>query len=58
MITAFLNCHVKQESSGCDILLKRLEATQKVLTNGEKEKPWPGFVDRYAVGMKFYRKDM
>lgn len=56
MVTAFLDCHVKKVSEACETLPKRLEATQQTLPHGGKEKPWPGFADRYGVGMKFYRR--
>lgn len=56
MTLAFLDCYVKQQTSACDYLPKRESATQKKLADGKLMDPWPGFANRWAVGMKFMRK--
>lgn len=54
---AFLNCHVKSLKNACDMLPKRLLSTQKKQADGSFTKAWPGFVNRWGVGLWFYRKD-
>lgn len=56
MVTAFLDCHIKKVPEACETLPKRQLANQQATLDGKKEKPWPGFADRYAVGMEFYRR--
>ncbi|MFT6407618.1 MAG: putative dienelactone hydrolase [Arenicella sp.] len=55
MVLAFLDHHVKQDKTAGDYLLKRESAIQ---TKGEDAKlndAWPGFPDRWAVGLSFVR---
>lgn len=56
MILAFLNCHVKSAQSDCNMLPNRLYATQKPQANGELTTAWPGFANRWGVGLQFHRK--
>lgn len=56
MTLAFLDCYVKQQTSACEYLPKRESATQQKLADGKLMDPWPGFANRWAVGMKFMRK--
>lgn len=54
---AFLNCHVKSLKSDCDMLPSRLSSTQKKQPDGTLTKAWPGFAERWGVGLLFYRKE-
>jgi len=55
MVLAFLNHHVKRDKSAEAYLPKRELATQTKDANGELNSPWPGFPDRWAVGVRFIR---
>jgi hypothetical protein len=56
MTLAFLDCYVKQQATSCDYLPKRENATQSKQADGRLSEPWPGFANRWGVGMKFIRK--
>ncbi len=56
MTLAFLNCYVKKHVSACDYLPKRESSTQVKQAGGKLTDPWPGFANRWAVGMRFVRK--
>ena len=71
MILAFLDCYIGTESTdaeaseassnqsrdaACAMLPTRMLATQEKNEEGEMSKPWPGFIDRWSVGMQFHRK--
>ena len=55
MILAFLNRHLKQDKTAEAYLPQRELATQMKNQKGELEPPWPGFPDRWAVGLRFIR---
>jgi predicted dienelactone hydrolase len=55
MSLAFLDCFVKSDDSKCTYLPKRDSATQIKDSSGQLAQPWPGFPDRWATGMGFYR---
>ncbi|WP_339723410.1 acetylhydrolase [uncultured Paraglaciecola sp.] len=56
MTLAFLDCYVKKQASSCGYLPKRENATQSKTSEGKLTDPWPGFANRWGVGMKFMRK--
>jgi alpha-beta hydrolase superfamily lysophospholipase len=56
MTLAFLDCYVKKQTSSCEYLPKRESATQTKQADGKLSDPWPGFANRWGVGMKFMRK--
>jgi predicted dienelactone hydrolase len=56
MTLAFLDCYVKEQTSSCEYLPKRESAVQTKQANGTLSDPWPGFANRWGVGMKFLRK--
>lgn len=55
MVIAFLNCHLKQQPTACNYLPKRNSAEQTKSADGSLTKPWPGFTDRWGLGMRFLR---
>lgn len=55
MTLAFLDCHVKDQQSRCEYLPKQVNATQNRKADGGYTKPWLGFSERWAAGIKFYR---
>ena len=55
MTLAFLDCHVKERAEACSFLPERERATQTRGDDGALSEPWPGFGDRWAVGMRFQR---
>ena len=55
MVLAFLDCHVKAADERCEYLPRREVATQVRGGDGQLSEPWPGFGDRWATGMRFYR---
>jgi len=55
MVLAFLDCHVKSQKDACTYLPRRQHATQTKQADGSLTKPWPGFTDRWALGMQFFR---
>lgn len=57
MTLAFLNCHVKSRKDDCDMLPTRLSATQTKQPDGSLTQAWPGFSNRWGVGLLFYRKN-
>lgn len=54
MILAFLDCHIKNQH--CEMLPMRVDATQSKDKKGALNAPWPGFVNRFATGIRFYRR--
>jgi hypothetical protein len=56
MTLAFLDCYVKEQVSACGYLPRRESATQQKLADGKLMDPWPGFANRWGVGMRFVRK--
>jgi alpha-beta hydrolase superfamily lysophospholipase len=56
MSLAFLDCYIKEQESACGYLPKRESSTQVKLADGSTSKPWPGFANRWGVGLKFFRK--
>ena len=55
MSLAFLDCFVKKDDGKCAYLPQRDNATQVKDANGKLTKAWPGFADRWATGIRFYR---
>jgi len=55
MVLAFLNHHVRRDKVAKTYLPKRELATQTKDENGKLNAPWPGFPDRWAVGIRFVR---
>jgi predicted dienelactone hydrolase len=55
MTLAFLDCHVKGAKERCAYLPERESSTQVKGAEGKLSDPWPGFGNRWAVGVKFYR---
>ena len=55
MTLAFLDCHVKAREDACRYLPDREHALQSRGGDGALSDPWPGFGDRWAVGMRFRR---
>lgn len=51
-----MDCYVKQKSTACDYLPQRENASQLKQADGSLTKAWPGFPNRWATGMSFYRK--
>ena len=56
MTLAFLDCYVKKQPSSCEYLPKRESAVQTKQADGTFSDPWPGFANRWGLGMKFFRK--
>lgn len=56
MTLAFLDCYVKLNPASCEYLPIRKHSTQVKQADGKMTPPWPGFADRWAVGMQFIRK--
>jgi hypothetical protein len=56
MTLAFLDCYVKKQTSSCGYLPKRESAAQTKQADGKLTDSWPGFANRWGVGMKFIRK--
>jgi predicted dienelactone hydrolase len=56
MTLAFLDCYVKKQISSCGYLPKRESAAQTKQADGKLTDPWPGFANRWGLGMKFFRK--
>ncbi|WP_158768680.1 acetylhydrolase [Paraglaciecola sp. L1A13] len=55
MSLAFLDCFVKSDANKCAYLPKRESATQVKGSDGKLTEAWPGFADRWATGIDFYR---
>lgn len=58
MALAFLNCKVKNDEKACDYLPKRQLSNQVKDESGKMSAPWPGFKDRWGIGVMFMRKDL
>lgn len=56
IVLAFLDCHVKNVGQHCAFLPQTETATQSRGSDGQLSDPWPGFGDRWATGMRFYRR--
>jgi predicted dienelactone hydrolase len=55
MVLAFLDHHVKQDNAAGKYLPTRESATQSKGKDGKLNASWPGFPDRWAVGLSFVR---
>lgn len=55
MTLAFLDCHVKELADSCAYLPERDNIAQQKGADGELSAPWPGFSDRWGLGVRFYR---
>ena len=55
MVLAFLDHHLKGDEAAESYLPMREQATQTKGEDGKLSKPWPGFPDRWAVGIRFIR---
>ncbi len=55
MVLAFLNTHLKDDSQAAKFLPTREFATQVKQADGKLTEPWPGFPDRWGVGLQFLR---
>lgn len=51
-----MNCYVRQQNEACEFLPKRENANQVKQADGKLTQAWPGFPDRWATGMSFYKK--
>lgn len=58
MISAFLDCHVNVNEKNCEFLPARENSDQVKQADGSLSAPWPGFKDRWAVGLTFTRHDV
>lgn len=56
MSLAFLDCHVKGDSTRCDYLPAREDSEQYEGTLNQHRDPWPGFKHLWASGLRFYRQ--
>lgn len=56
MSLAFLDCHVKSDTTRCDYLPIRQDSQQYEGADHKFRDPWPGFPHLWASGLKFYRK--
>jgi len=54
-VLAFMDCHVKAQSSACDFLPTTERALQTKRADGSFTPAWPGFKDRWGAAMRFYR---
>ena len=57
MISAFLDCHIKNDKAACGLLPKTQRSTQQKQADGKLSPAWPGFPDRFATGLEFYWKN-
>ncbi len=55
MVLAFLNAHLKNDAQAAKYLPTREFATQIKQADGKLTEPWPGFPDRWGVGLQFLR---
>jgi len=55
MVLAFLDHHVRHDKAAKAYLPTRELATQHRDENGKLNAPWPGFPDRWGVGVRFIR---
>lgn len=55
MSLAFLDCFAKSDQRKCAYLPTRDNATQVKDSDGKLSEAWPGFADRWATGIRFYR---
>ncbi len=55
MSLVFLDCHVKKQQDKCAYLPNRVNATQVKQADGKLTKPWLGFPQRWAAGIRFHR---
>jgi len=54
-VLAFLDCHVKHNAERCAYLPERESATQVKQADGKLTPSWPGFNDRWGVGLRYYK---
>lgn len=52
---AFLDCYIKGSQEKCGFLPTRENSNQVKQADGKLTKPWPGFPDRWGVGLTFER---
>ena len=55
MTLAFMDCHVKEQAEACNYLPQRDNIAQQRGADGQLSAPWPGFSDRWGLGVRFYR---
>lgn len=55
MVLAFLNTHLKDDAQAAKFLPTREFAAQIKQADGKLTEPWPGFPDRWGVGLQFLR---
>ncbi len=55
MTLAFLNCHVKGDNNACSMLPSTQSIVQTKQSDGALSPAWPGFKDRFGLGVLFYR---
>lgn len=55
MTLAFLDCHVKQLTDKCEFLPKRESSNQVKQADGTLTDAWPGFPNRWGMGVRFVR---
>jgi predicted dienelactone hydrolase len=55
MTLAFLDCHLKSLEAGCNYLPVRDDIAQNRGADGSLSDSWPGFRDRWGLGVRFYR---
>lgn len=55
MTLAFLDCHVKGNAQKCGFLPKRVSSNQVKQSDGKLSDPWPGFPNRWGMGIRFLR---
>ncbi len=55
MVLAFLNTHLKNDVQATKYLPTREFATQTKQADGKLTEPWPGFPNRWGVGLQFLR---
>lgn len=51
-LLAFLDCYVQKKEQACRYLPEREQALQS-----KDQTPWPGFADRWGLGLRFLRSD-
>lgn len=55
IMLAFLDCYVKLSADACTYLPVRDDIAQMKQADGSLSEPWPGFPDRWGLGVRFYR---
>ncbi len=52
---AMMDCHIKQKADAC-VYLQLKGNSNQAAKQGEKSAPWPGFAERYSIGMGWNHK--